>query len=171
VTSLPRQRFRTITPTQRFAWLFRITGALFGAMALLTAGLMIFIGPSTTSTVNFLFFAAFAALSATRFGIRLGVNDESLLVAKHQLSMVVVSWRWVAGFEWRHNLLGMGQPSKRLWVILDDGQQLSTPVVKGKVWLADRDITLSDTQADDLVAELERRRDGSHQRRPQPEPA
>ncbi len=75
------------------------------------------------------------------------------------LSMEVVRWEWVADFEWRHNLRGIGQRSQRLWVILDDGQQVSTPVVKGQLWLTDRDIKVSQAQADDLVAEMQRLRD------------
>jgi hypothetical protein len=151
-----RQRFRTITPPLGFAWLYRISAIAAGVCLSALAVLGVIFGPDPKVMVNFLFLASWFALSATRLGVRLGVNDETLLIAKNMLSMKVVRWTWIASFEWRHNLRAMGQHSKRLWVILDDGQQLSTPVVRGTLWwLTDRDIRVSQAQAEALVAQMQ----------------
>jgi len=154
-----RQRFRTITPAPRFAWLFRISAIVAGVLLLGCAALVIDVGPDPKLMVSFLTFAAWFALIALQLWNRLGVNDETLLIAKYAFSMDVVRWKWVAGFEWRHNLRGMGRASQRLWVILDDGQQLSTPVIRGPVSLTDRDITVSEAQADALMAQMQQLRD------------
>jgi len=158
-----RQRHRTISPPLRFAWLYRFSAATSGVLSLASLWLAQFVQPDPRTVVSFIVFAVFCVQALMRLGVRIGVNDRSLLIAKNAFSAKVVRWEWVAGFQWRYNLRGMGQSSERLWVTLDDGQEVATPVVRGQPLLADRDIVVSDEQADAFVAELERTRDRSRQ--------
>jgi hypothetical protein len=154
------RQHRTISPPIRFLWLYWVTAVIFGLMSLTYYWLAQLAETSAESdkglAVKFVLFAVLCALAVWRLGVRIAVNDESLLIAKNAFSTEVIRWEWVAGFRWRHNLRGLGRPSERLWVTLDDGQEVATPVVNGRLSLTDRDIAVSDAQADALLAELER---------------
>jgi hypothetical protein len=134
----------------------RVAAVVFGLLGVANAVLQ----PGSWLSFNSVFWLVLCLMLFRLSQSGLAGNDQAVSIVKGW-SGKVVRYDVIESFEWLHNLESFGAQSKRLWIVLDDGQEVPAPVVVGQTAMFNflsSDIWLTQDRADALVADLETRR-------------